>query len=171
MKKIVPIKDYEKEYMISDDGIVFRVNKYGLSALKASLDKDGYLKITLCKDGVKKNVFIHRLVAEAFVKRKNAFCKVVNHIDENKQNNKATNLEWCTVKYNNEYNDGVKRRAKKRQKPIVAYDDSNVMEFNSIKEASEFLQINRGNISTCLAGGRNTAGGLRFAYKSLWGAK
>ena len=54
--------------------------------------------VMLRKEGKRKNFYVHRLVAEAFCERTHG--NVVNHIDYNKRNNAASNLEWCTQKEN-----------------------------------------------------------------------
>lgn len=54
-----------------------------------------------------KQVYIHRLVAEAFLNRPNN-CNQINHKDENKRNNCVDNLEWCDGKYNVSYSIGIK---------------------------------------------------------------
>lgn len=53
----------------------------------------------LWKDGRKHNKLVHRLVAIAFLQNPSNYSDV-NHIDENKNNNHATNLQWCTHLYN-----------------------------------------------------------------------
>ena len=59
--------------------------------------------MSLCKNGKIKAFLVHRLVAEAFIPNPdNLPC--INHKDENPKNNQVENLEWCTYKYNNEYN-------------------------------------------------------------------
>ena len=62
----------------------------------------------MCKNGKTKQGLLHRLVAEAFIPNPdNLPC--INHKDENPLNNRADNLEWCSYKYNNEYNDRIGR--------------------------------------------------------------
>lgn len=64
-----------------------------------------YYHVTLYHLGEKyggRTVSIHRLVAEAFLPNPdNLPC--INHKDEDKHNNRADNLEWCTHKYNSNY--------------------------------------------------------------------
>ena len=67
-----------------------------------------YRQVILCKNGKTKQGLLHRLVAEAFIPNPdNLPC--INHKDENPLNNRADNLEWCSYKYNNEYNDRIGR--------------------------------------------------------------
>lgn len=63
-----------------------------------------YERVHLNKDGKSKIASVHRLVAIAFVDNPcpDEF-KEVNHIDENKMNNNADNLEWCNRSYNQKY--------------------------------------------------------------------
>lgn len=108
-----PIKGYEGLYEVSDTGLVkscervvhdsyHKTNKlYGGKLLNPTLTEKGYLQVTL-NNKTQKTYGIHRLVAEAFISNPNNY-QVVNHIDENKQNNNVENLEWCTQKQNLEY--------------------------------------------------------------------
>ncbi len=65
-----------------------------------------YTQVILSKQGNAKCYGVHRLVAQAFIPNPdNLPC--VNHKDEDRTNNCVDNLEWCTYKYNNEYNDRV----------------------------------------------------------------
>lgn len=72
-----------------------------------------YLMIVLSKDGVTKKYLVHRLIAMTFVDNPNNLPEV-NHIDENKTNNRPENLEWCDHKYNNNY--GSKATSSRGQK-------------------------------------------------------
>lgn len=74
---------------------------------------NGYLVVSLSKNGMRKNHYVHRLVAAAFID--NPDNKLyVNHIDYNKKNNAASNLEWCTqlenVRYSAEHMKGERNK-------------------------------------------------------------
>lgn len=89
------IKDYP-EYEILETGIVIGARG---KPLKFDKNSTGYLRVTLCKDGIPKRVFVHRLMAEHFVEGYTDGL-VVNHKDGNHQNNHKDNLEWVTPSYN-----------------------------------------------------------------------
>lgn len=82
------VKIFDK-YELSDEGVIR--NATTGRVIKQFLGKDGYFRTQIAG----KTRLVHRLVALEFVP-----CEVgkdfVNHKDGNKQNNKATNLEWCT---------------------------------------------------------------------------
>lgn len=70
--------------------------------LKQDIDEDGYCRINLRKNSKDFRFGVHRLVAAAFIDNPNDL-PVVNHKDGNKQHNCISNLEWCTVEYNNHH--------------------------------------------------------------------
>ena len=92
----LPVVGYEGIYSVSDMGRV-RSERTGIVLRPAPL-RNGYLRVTLCVDGVRDQRSVHRLVGHAFVA--GGPKETVNHIDGNKQNNRATNLEWATVREN-----------------------------------------------------------------------
>lgn len=107
-----------KNYLINENGIV--VNKLTMKILKPIENNKGYCYVTLCQDTVKKNKYIHVLVAETFIKKNNVEQQYVNHINCIKNDNKKINLEWVTHSENIiHYN-----RAKKL---TVLNHDSNIM--------------------------------------------
>lgn len=96
------IKGYEGKYEISNYGNVRSTSYKGVKILKPSITKNGYKNVILCVNQIKTHKLIHRLVAEAFINNDNNL-PVVNHIDCNKLNNIVSNLEWCSVEYNNNH--------------------------------------------------------------------
>lgn len=115
MELWLPIKGYEGLYEISNMGnvrSVARIEKFIRSGketqrLKAGrvlkpISRDEYLGVCLSKGTTRKCYLIHRLVAETFIENPLNFPQV-NHKDEDKFNNRVTNLEWCTAEYNDNY--------------------------------------------------------------------
>jgi len=82
-------------------------NKNILRIMKPALDA-GYMKTVIVLNGEKKNVKIHRLVAQEFLPNLNNLPQV-NHKDFNTKNNCVENLEWCTAKYNTIYSSNAGR--------------------------------------------------------------
>ena len=106
---------YDGMYQVSDLGRV-RSRKSGeWKVLKLNKNRFGYLMSYLYKDGKPKNISVHRLVAQAFVPNDNIFNTEINHRNEDKTDNRASNLEWCDRQYNVTYND-VHHRRKKQKK-------------------------------------------------------
>lgn len=83
-------------YLIGSDGTVIGARN---NQLRVDLNKVGYERVSLCKDGVVKRVFVHKLVAEHYVPNPYGY-PIVNHKDGNKRNNNADNLEWTTHQRN-----------------------------------------------------------------------
>lgn len=93
------INKYPK-YEVSEYGDVRIIKNKKL--LKKSVDSRGYYKVTLINENGRKTLFVHRLVAMEFIQNPSNLSQV-NHIDENKQNNHISNLEWCDIAYNCNY--------------------------------------------------------------------
>lgn len=103
----IPIIGYEGRYSISDIGEIYSHPKTGTGGhngqiLKSRYDHDGYKLVNLRKYGKIKTFKVHRLVAEHFIENPNKFPQV-NHLDNNRDNNDHSNLEWCDAKRNSKH--------------------------------------------------------------------
>jgi hypothetical protein len=102
MEQWKDINGYDGLYLISNFGRVKSLKGCNERILKLSLNKNGYPIVYLSKDCAKKTLYVHRLVAQSFLEV-NSDKLFVNHIDTNKTNNHASNLEWVTPKENTEH--------------------------------------------------------------------
>lgn len=96
------IAGYEGLYMVSNLGRVKSLEFRNGACVKSrerimtpTDNGNGYKIVGLRRGNHKANHYVHRLVAEAFIPNPKAM-NVVNHIDFDKGNNKADNLEWCS---------------------------------------------------------------------------
>lgn len=104
------IDGYDGMYQVSDLGRV-RSKKYGRwKVLKNGTTGSGYLTVCLFKDNKVKGLLVHRLVASAFIPNTDETKTIINHINEDKTDNRVENLEWCDYRYNLTYNDIHHRR-------------------------------------------------------------
>lgn len=171
MERWENIKGYEGIYQISDKGRVKSLLKKE-RFLKGHPNNNGYLRVVLKG----KNHFIHRLVAEAFVKNKHD-SPCVNHIDNNPLNNHYSNLEWCTHKENmahaqqqgrmkmsEERKNKIRLKSKRKKIGATIINTGETEVYNSIQEASRVLKGSAGNICDCCKNPYHTYYGRRFYY-------
>lgn len=146
------------------NGSKFVILKRG-RILKSCEDKDGYLFIRFSHGGKRISRRIHRLVAMAYIPNPKDL-PFINHKDEDKKNNRVENLEWCDTDYNNHYNDRYSR-IKYHTRIVVMMDmnENELIVFNSIKDASQFVSGNRSNIGSCCNGRLNTSYGHKWKFK------
>ena len=183
------IKGYEGLYQVSNLGRIRSFHEYkGTNYRIVSLGKGkiGYLTVCLHLKGKRKTFNVHRLVAETFIK-KPIGKDFVNHKDENKQNNKVSNLEWCTRSYNYNYGTCKERAIKnhdyskmkekinyfelshkaaiKRMRKVIQYDLNMrlIKKWNSIKECKE-NGFNPKDICLCCKNKRHSHKGYIWRY-------
>ena len=161
------IEGFEGLYQVSNLGNVKSlVDSNGVSRekiRKPSICSNGYLQVILYKNKTIKHFSVHRLVAIAFIPNPNNL-PCVNHIDECKTNNVASNLEWCTHKENINYGSRNERASKAISKKVGAFKNGElVLTFPSTREAGRqgFCQF---SVSACCRGERNSHKGYEWRY-------
>lgn len=157
--RIKDVDGFEGRYQVTDDGRVYScVTK---KWLKPYLMNDGYLGVCLHKNGKQSNQKVHRLVATAFVKNPH-LKNVVNHLNEDKTDNRAENLEWSTTRENINYGTRTERAKESQSFPViqVSMDYKTCKIYPSILDAERETGIQ--NINACLSGKYHTAGGYRW---------
>ena len=148
---------YEGLYEVSNLGRVKSLKHGKEKILKPKKSHGGYLQVCLSKDGHRKFLLVHRLVAESFIPNPNNL-ETVNHKDEVKTNNVASNLEWMTRGDNIIYSKACKVQMFDKQTGEL------LATFPSTHEAGRVTGINQSNISQCCMGNRKSAGGYIWRY-------
>lgn len=183
-----PVKEYENLYMISNLGKVKsldRITKNGRGEflkkgkiLTNNINNMGYEYLYLKDGGRNRKVYVHRLVASAFIPNPNNK-KEVNHIDCNPLNNKADNLEWVSHKENMAYMsklgrsnktgqwlEKIKKKNISRAKSVLQID-SNTNEILNIYKTMQSVK-NKGfdpcSVCMCCKGYRQTHKGYIWRY-------
>ena len=116
----------------------------------------GYYRVNIYR----RVVHVHTLVAEAFLGKAPASDSTVNHIDLDKKNNRATNLEWLSSSDNvlHAWANG----AYQAEKAVRCLDDGR--EFESLKAAARAEGRAVGNLCTHLRGKQKTFAGKHWEY-------
>ena len=167
---VADIKGYEG-YKITSEGVVIGKSGKPLNPM----DYNGYKRVDLYVNKKHNRMFVHRLVALAFIPNPNNY-PIINHKDEDPSNNDVSNLEWCTKAYNNAYGTRGLRTGKTQlnradcSKAVVQFtlDGEYVMTYPSAKEAWRKTGIDRAHICACCNHYKNqyTASGYRWAWES-----
>jgi hypothetical protein len=130
---------------------------------------NGYKCVKICKNRVKKTLYIHRLVAEAFIPNTENKAEV-NHIDGNRANNNLSNLEWMTRLENvRDYiSKGRGREAPK--KTVLCFDKTATLikEYSCVNKAAIEFNVTGENIRSCCNSKTKTAAGLFWIYKERY---
>lgn len=88
------IKGYEKLYKINKGGSIWSCHYR--KEMKPLINDDGYLFLSLTKDGVRKKCYIARLLGFQYIPNEDPLKIQIDHIDRNKTNNSLDNLRWVT---------------------------------------------------------------------------
>lgn len=170
------VAGYEGLYQVSNEGRVKSLartyigkggGEYPIKEriLKPITDSYGYLIVGLCTGGKQKMHKVHRLVCQAFHENPDNKPQV-NHVNEDKTDNRACNLEWCTCKENNNHGTHNERSAKNRSKSVGQYtlDGDLVKAWQSTNEVERQTGFSCGHISKVANGSRKTAYGFIWKY-------
>lgn len=166
-------KGFEGHYAVSNYGRVKSLDRilphknYGTWHIREKLLKPGwtgpgelkYQSVALhIGKGKMENHKVHRLVAEAFIPKVEGK-DFINHIDGDKNNNAASNLEWCTCKENSEHAwqtglcDNI---IACKVKPVINVETGE--RFESISEAERAYNVSSGSIQHALKTGGTSCG-------------
>lgn len=183
---------YEGLYQISNLGRVksmerFRKGKKGSKTyckeriLKSRISNAGYYQVCVCKNNIKKQLSVHRMVALAHIPNEYGL-SCVDHINGIRTDNRAVNLRWCSLKENlnfdlarknishsnkasNKCREHIKSLHENCKKPIViVYPDGMIKEYDSAKDA-EMDGFNHSLIAACCKGKQKTTRGCKCYYK------
>ena len=175
------IEGYEGYYQVSNFGRVKSLDRYvkdtkrncfnfvkGRIMSPSSADKKHYMQVGLSKNNKVIHYLIHRLVAQAFIPNPNNLPQV-NHKDENKENNRADNLEWCTAEYNTNYGTRALRQGISSGKTVYQYNKEGVLEntYHSERYASKEIGVSSTSIHACCVGKIVTVKGYIWSHKEL----
>lgn len=160
-----PVVGFEEQYLVSDSGQVWSL--YRNRALTPTIDRYGYEKVALRKNGKNHPRTIHRLVAQAFVPNPHNL-PTVNHINECKTDNRAVNLEWMSVADNDNHGTRNERMADtKCRLPVEqVFEDGTTIRYKGVKDASRKTGVHRCCIALCCKNIRKTAGGYQWRYSN-----
>ncbi len=156
MEKILQV--FGADVSVYDDGSVWiHRGSRNKRRFGATTDK-GYKSVLIRENGKEHTVFVHRLVATAFVPNPENKAQV-NHKNGIKTDNRPENLEWCTNAENARHKFEILNKYG-RGRPVVCVETGVV--YRTACHASRETGICRGNISSCLTRSRKTAGGYHW---------
>jgi hypothetical protein len=131
-------------------------------------EDNGYRRVNSNKDGKIKKVFIHILVAKAFIKndREGETSKfIVNHKDGDRTNNHHDNLEWVTYSENSSHAVNTLGKGPQRKVFQICKITGNVINtFDNITKSSKATGANNTAITHVCRGKFTTANGFIWKY-------
>lgn len=184
------IHDYKGIYIISNMGNIKRLEKINKDKRSKEKIKEHYIYgtndknyriVKLYKNGKYERKLIHRLVAFVFIPnpQKKPY---INHKNGKRDDNRVSNLEWCTQLENNQHawktglinkekmtkigKKYIELNCRNNKKPVfqMTKDGKIINKFNSIVEAEKETNVSNKHISAVCKGKRKTTGGYVWKY-------
>lgn len=153
------IRDFPN-YSVTKSGDVYNLKG---QKLKQEITRKGYARVSLSNDRVKhKRMSVHRLVAEAFIKNP-ANLPQVDHLDENKLNNSASNLKWSTPLDNLNHSRVIEKASMAKHHKVRCKTTGKV--YDSMNDACDELGLHHSNLVACCNKRRRRCGGLEWEYE------
>lgn len=124
----------------------------------------GYQYVNFKINGKGHNFAVHRIVANAFVPNPNQYPEV-NHINGDKTDNRAINLEWVTSSENkiHSHQSGT-RQSNGKQVEQLTLSGELLNTFISVSEAARYIGCTVGAISNCCNGRTKTSQGYKWRF-------
>lgn len=166
------ISEFPEAYEVSDFGRIRSItrclpngHKYPGKILSTKVQRNGYLTVHLSYRNKPYTRLVHRLVASTFIENPNGFLQV-NHINENKKDNRVENLEWCSGSRNCKYGHRNDAMINQRKKAVNQYtiDGALIKTFPILNAAARETGVNAAHICDVCKGRRSSAGGFKWEY-------
>ena len=158
-----PIPETNGDYEVSNTGKV-RNSRTGTIRVPKLLP-NGYLRVHYNQSYKRFDRYVHRLVAEAYCNRPDG-CNVVNHIDNNKENNNAENLEW-TTQFGNVHHGMKQGRYKHNAIPVIGCKDGKQKRYISAHFAAKQTGCDSSSIIRCCKGKSKVTHGYQWKYAEV----
>lgn len=161
--KKFPHKLFRDKFKVSNYG---RIKKIATNTIVKQKKKNGYLYFHTSHKNKDYSFRAHKIIATVFVENpdeeKN---NIVNHLDGDKLNNHYKNLEWTTIKKNNQHaaDNGLVKKTKRR---VSQYDLNNnfIKTYDTLTQAYQETGISSGSIVGVCKGVCKKAGGFIWKY-------